>query len=130
MWAEGLHCPKTRRHEFPADWAFASKGYTHNLDELLKFAHLDAQLDRDMKTRPELATNWGVIKGWNIDSRYESSGLNGKDVVAALNRQMDCWNGSNCIGKERLRHRSTGLGCTEPRVYSSDLAGVELRATT
>jgi HEPN domain-containing protein len=75
---------RTRRYEFPADRAYASKVYTHNLDELLKLAHLDTQLDRDMKTRPELATNWGVVKGWNVESRYEASGLKGKDMVAAV----------------------------------------------
>lgn len=54
---------KTRRYEFP-DTKYATKVYTHDLNELLKLAHLETQLDRDMKARPELATNWGVVKGW------------------------------------------------------------------
>lgn len=75
---------KTRRHEFPADAKYANKVYTHNLDELLKLAQLEAQLDKDMQANRQLATNWGVVKGWNVDSRYEISGLNGRDMVTAV----------------------------------------------
>jgi hypothetical protein len=76
---------QTRRHEFPVEPRYASKVYTHDLGELLKLARLEAQLDKDIKTRPLLATNWGVVKGWNVDSRYEIAGLSGKDMVVAVN---------------------------------------------
>lgn len=76
---------KTRRHDFPADAKHASKVYSHDLTELLKLADLADQLDKDMKTNPQLAANWGVIKAWRIDCRYETSGLNGKDMVDSLN---------------------------------------------
>jgi HEPN domain-containing protein len=76
---------QTRRHDFPADAGYARSVYTHDLNELLKLARLNDQLDRDMRARPQLATNWGVAKGWKVDSRYETSGLNGKDMVAAVN---------------------------------------------
>src|ERR1700728_881454 len=52
---------KTRRHEFPADKEYAGKVYTHNLDQLLKLAHLDAQLDSDMEGQPKLADNWNIV---------------------------------------------------------------------
>lgn len=80
---------KTRRHDFPADAKQAGRVYSHDLTELLKLADLDPQLDRDMKTKPQLAANWGVIKAWRIDCRYETSGLNGKDMVNSLNAQVD-----------------------------------------
>ncbi len=76
---------KTRRYEFPADAKYAHKVYTHELTELLKLAELTGQLEKDTKTKPQLATNWGVVKGWNISSRYETSKLNGRDMVAAVN---------------------------------------------
>ncbi len=76
---------KTRRHEFPADAKYANRVYTHELTELLKLAGLTQQLARDMKIKPDLATNWGVVKGWNVDSRYETSGLKGTDMVTAVN---------------------------------------------
>jgi hypothetical protein len=75
---------KTRRHDFPADKNYAGQVYTHDLNELLKLAGLSPQLDKDIRTQPELATNWGVVKGWTVGSRYETTGLNGKDMVAAV----------------------------------------------
>jgi HEPN domain-containing protein len=76
---------KTKRYDFPADAKYAYKVYTHNLEELLKLAELDAELDRQVRLRPQLAINWAVVSRWNVDSRYEATGLNGKDMVAAVN---------------------------------------------
>jgi HEPN domain-containing protein len=75
---------KTRRHDFPADAKHAGKVYSHDLAELLKLAGLESQLDKDMRSNPQLAANWGVIKAWRVDCRYETSGLNGKDMVDSL----------------------------------------------
>jgi HEPN domain-containing protein len=76
---------KTRRHDFPADKDYASKVYSHNLDQLLKLAHLEAQLDIDMKSRPQLAKNWDLVRRWKVDSRYETSRLRGRDLTHAVN---------------------------------------------
>jgi HEPN domain-containing protein len=76
---------KTRRHDFPADKDYAGKVYTHNLDQLLKLAHLDAQLEEDMKIRPLLAKNWDLVRRWKVDSRYETSKLSGRDLTRAVN---------------------------------------------
>src|ERR1700683_3628535 len=72
---------KTRRHEFPADKEYAGKVYTHNLDQLLKLAHLEAQLESDMALRPQLAKNWDFVRGWKVDSRYETSKLGGRNMT-------------------------------------------------
>ena len=74
---------QTRRHEFPPKAKYVHEVYTHKLESLLKLAGLDNQLDKDMATNPALATNWGVVKGWDEESRYRNSGLNGKDLHAA-----------------------------------------------
>jgi HEPN domain-containing protein len=76
---------KTKRYEFPADVRYAQKVYTHELTELLKLAELSGQLEKDLKTRPQLATNWGIVKGWNVSSRHETSKLDGRDMVDAVN---------------------------------------------
>ena len=76
---------KTRRHDFPTDAKYANEVYTHNLERLLKVAQLDGHLERDMKTKDQLAINWGIVKQWTIESRYEASGLNGRDMVTAVN---------------------------------------------
>lgn len=75
---------KTKRHDFPADAKQAGRVYSHDLTELLKLAGLDNQLDRDMRGNPQLAASWGVVKDWRVDCRYETSGLNGKDMVDSL----------------------------------------------
>jgi len=76
---------KTRRHDFPADAKYANKVYTHNLEDLLKLAQLKEQLDREMRARPQFALNWKVVSGWSVDCRYETAGLNGRDMVTAVN---------------------------------------------
>lgn len=76
---------KTRRHDFPADARHAGRVYSHDLTELLKLAELSDPLDKDMSANPQLAAKWGVIKAWRNDCRYETSGLNGKDMVDSLN---------------------------------------------
>jgi HEPN domain-containing protein len=76
---------KTRRHDFPSNPKYAGRVYSHDLAELLKEADLNRQLDKDMETNPQLAENWGVIKAWTVDCRYETVGLNGKDMVDSLN---------------------------------------------
>jgi len=75
---------QTRRHDFP-DKRHANQVFTHDLEDLLKLARLDSPLGKDLKAKPELAKNWGVVRGWNGGSRYETSGLKGKDMVVAVN---------------------------------------------
>jgi HEPN domain-containing protein len=76
---------KTRRHDFPFEATYARRVYTHNLEELLKLAQLDDELDGEVRSRRQLGINWGIVKSWSVDSRYETSGLNGRDMVAAVN---------------------------------------------
>jgi HEPN domain-containing protein len=76
---------KTRRHDFPADKEYAGKVYTHNLDQLLKLAHLEAQLHQDMEGQPKLADNWNIVRDWKVDSRYETSKLGGRNMTRAVN---------------------------------------------
>ena len=71
-----------KRHEFPPK--NSDKFYSHDLTELLKLSDLANRLDRDGKKRPALATNWGVVKLWKVDCRYECSGLNGRDMYNAI----------------------------------------------
>jgi hypothetical protein len=58
--------------------------YVHDLDELLRLAGLDKQLENDMKRNRALANNWNVVKVWSEEARYAPSGLKGKDMYGAL----------------------------------------------
>jgi len=75
----------TRRHDFLVDKDYAGKVYTHNLDQLLKLAHLEAQLYTDMEARPLLSNNWNIVRDWKVDCRYETSGLSGNEMTLAVN---------------------------------------------
>ncbi len=78
---------ETKRHEFPPKVDEVRRVYTHNLEELLKIAQLEKQLETDAKTNPNLGINWGVVKAWNEETRYKPSGLNGRDFCAAISGQ-------------------------------------------
>jgi HEPN domain-containing protein len=75
---------KTRRYDFPRDQNYAKSVYTHDLGELLKLAGLNAQFDSDSKVDAALGANWGVVKGWTVASRYETTGLRGRDMLKAV----------------------------------------------
>lgn len=74
----------TRRYDFP-DKSYTIRIHTHSLLELLKVTSLNARLEQDMRTNPQLAANWGVVKNWSVDSRYQTERLNGRDMVNAVN---------------------------------------------
>jgi hypothetical protein len=67
------------------DKKFVEKFYTHNLEELLKLAGLFQQLTADCKSNPTFASNWSVVKDWNVDIRYNPviSARLAKDMYSA-----------------------------------------------
>jgi HEPN domain-containing protein len=75
---------KTKRSEFPAKAEYIRKLYTHELDKLLSLAGLDAQLNKDMGANKVFEANWSTVKDWTEESRYRTSGLNGKDMYNAV----------------------------------------------
>jgi hypothetical protein len=75
---------QTRRHEFPLSVKYVNSVYTHRLEKLLELADLDQQLRQDMRTNTVLARNWAIVRDWSEESRYVTSGLNGRDLHTAL----------------------------------------------
>jgi len=76
---------KIKRHDFPLAAKDANKVYSHDLAELLKVAELKTHLDNAMNRNRALKENWGVVQDWNVESRYETSGLRGTDMDVAVN---------------------------------------------
>ena len=76
---------EARRHEFPPKVDYVRRVYTHDLEELLRLAGLEKQLETDAKANQSLGINWGVVKRWSEETRYKASGLNGRDLYAAIN---------------------------------------------
>lgn len=73
-----------KRFEFPPKKRSVEKMYSHDLDELLDVAGLDAQLKKEIAANPDFAANWNTVKDWTAESRYQTSGLNGKDMYNAV----------------------------------------------
>jgi hypothetical protein len=84
MRAKGMYREVGKASRVSPEGDYVRRLYTHNLEELLKLANLEPQLENDMKANTALARNWGVVKGWNEESRYRTSGLNGKDLHGAV----------------------------------------------
>jgi len=76
---------KMKRHDFPLAAKDANRVYTHDLSELLKLAELEGHLDTAMRRNRALTENWSIVQSWKVESRYETSGLKGTDLVAAVN---------------------------------------------
>jgi hypothetical protein len=75
---------KTKRHQFPLGFDDARNVYSHKLLQLVKTANLETQLDSEIKNNPRFAVNWGVVKNWDVERRYDLRGLNGTDMVKAV----------------------------------------------
>lgn len=60
----------TKRYEFP-DKKLADKCYSHDLEQLLGTAGLQAVYDQEIKAKPQLAVNWATTKDWKETTRYD-----------------------------------------------------------
>ena len=63
---------QVRRGDFP-DKAAVNKAWTHNLASLVEAAGLKPQFENDQLTNPALQINWGVVKDWVPESRYDTT---------------------------------------------------------
>jgi HEPN domain-containing protein len=75
---------KTRRHQFPPNRDYVNELYRHKIEDLLELAGLKDERDKKTKLDPAFAINWGVVKDWDVESRYEVVGRNGKDMLKAV----------------------------------------------
>ena len=60
---------KTARYSFP-DRQTVLDSYTHDLNRLVAAAALEAELAKALRTDPQFALNWAVVKDWKETSRY------------------------------------------------------------
>jgi len=61
---------RTRRHEFP-DKRRADNAWKHDLEKLLGLTELQQDLEDAAKVDREFDANWGLVKDWTVDSRYD-----------------------------------------------------------
>jgi HEPN domain-containing protein len=75
---------KTKRFQFPPKRKYVDRMYGHDLDALLDLADLNGPLQKEIAVNPAFAANWNTVKDWSAESRYKTSGLNGKDMYNAV----------------------------------------------
>lgn len=61
----------TNAEDFPPKVKVVQDCYTHDLDKLVKSGGLKPVLDAATAANPALSTNWGVVKDWDEESRYD-----------------------------------------------------------
>lgn len=74
----------TRRYDFPPNQNAIKEIYTHDLAKLIRAAKLETALDTDRKGNILFKNKWDVLKDWNVNTRYATSGLNARDLYAAV----------------------------------------------
>jgi HEPN domain-containing protein len=74
----------TRRYDFPPNQNAIKDIYTHDLAKLIRAAKLETALDTDRKGNILFKNKWDVLKDWNVNTRYATSGLNARDLYAAV----------------------------------------------
>ena len=61
----------TNQYDFVPKPNFIHDHYSHEIEKLGKTAGLTAQRDAAAATDPDLQANWGVVKDWTEETRYE-----------------------------------------------------------
>jgi HEPN domain-containing protein len=74
----------TRRYDFPPSQSALRDIYTHDLSKLIGAARLEAALDMEVRANVPFKSKWDVVKDWEVGSRYETGGLNAKDLYKAV----------------------------------------------
>ena len=62
---------KTRRYDFP-ELTVVRDSFTHDLKKLVKIAGLEKYLNQQVNIDAAFATNWAIVKDWDVESRYRN----------------------------------------------------------
>jgi hypothetical protein len=78
---------QTKRHDFPHKQRVIDS-YVHDLVKLINTAGLKSDLDHELHTDAAFRLNWGVVKDWNEEARYqEHSQKKARDMYQAMTRR-------------------------------------------
>jgi HEPN domain-containing protein len=79
---------RTKRYDFP-DRELTKAAYTHKLTDLLKNTGVSEAVQQEFRDEPALDGNWGVVKDWSEESRYETHGRKkARDMLRAVGHQQ------------------------------------------
>ena len=75
----------TSQDDYPPKPKSIHDYYSHEIEKLVKTAGLTAQRDADAAADPDLEANWGVVKDWTEESRYErKTQAQAQQLIAAI----------------------------------------------
>jgi hypothetical protein len=75
----------TSQDDYPPKPKFIHDYYSHEIEKLVKTAGLTAQRDADAAADPDLEANWGFVKDWSEESRYErKTAAQAQQLIAAI----------------------------------------------
>lgn len=76
---------QVRRYDFP-DKKVVQESYTHNLDQLIKIAGLSQTHATELRSNPNFAINWGIVKDWSEQDRYDPgiTAIDARDIYSAV----------------------------------------------
>ena len=74
----------TKRYDFPPKRKTIDSIYSHELGPLINAAGLQQAFVEETSKNSSLKNSWAVVKDWNIEKRYVTKGLNGRDLYAAV----------------------------------------------
>jgi hypothetical protein len=76
---------KVRRYEFP-DKRLANRSWVHGLEELIKTAGLEPELNKLIKAGGDFPLNWALVKDWKVEDRYslDITPKDAKELYAAV----------------------------------------------
>ena len=76
---------QVKRFDFP-DKKLATDSYSHDLERLMSISGMRPQFDTELKTNPDFALNWAVVKDWSEEARYLTtiSSAQARDMYSAI----------------------------------------------
>jgi hypothetical protein len=76
---------QVNRYDFP-DRKLANDSYSHNIEQLLGVSGLKPNHDAEIKSNPDFAVNWAIVKDWSEQDRYRTPipEAKAKDLYSAI----------------------------------------------
>lgn len=75
---------KTRKYDFP-ELNVVRDSFTHDLKKLVKVAGLEADLTHQIMADAIFATNWAIVKDWDVESRYRNfTQTQAKEIIYSI----------------------------------------------
>ena len=75
----------TNQNDYPPKPKYIHDYYSHEIEKLVKTAGLTSERNADVAADPDLEANWGVVKDWSEESRYErKTQAQAQQLIAAI----------------------------------------------